>query len=229
MRIRPTFATFAALLSVIALSACGSSASSSGNGVASQSPQQILAAASKAAASLTSVHIAGRSTSSATPIELDVTLASGDGEGTITVSGESLEVRSVGKYLYIKAGSDFWEHYANAAAAKLFSGKWLKAPQSGQFAALAALTDKQQILGEMLAQHGQLAKGGTSTINGQPVVALIDKAKGGGTLYIATTGKPYPIQITGSGASAGKVVFDAFNVPVTISPPAGSIDLTKLS
>ncbi len=228
MRPRICVAAIAALLTAAALCACGGSASSSGNGVAAKSPQEILAASSKAAARLTSVHISGRSVSVTEPLELDVTLADSGGEGTISVGGESLAVRSVGKYLYIKAGSGFWQHYANATTAKLFSGRWLKTPQSGQFAELASLTSKQQVLSDILPGNGHLAKGSTSTINGQPVVALIDKSQGGDTMYVATTGQPYPIEIVDGGSSVGKVVFDHFNEPVTVSPPADSIDLVKL-
>jgi hypothetical protein len=226
MRPRTCVAAIVALLTAAALCACGSSASD--NGVAAKSPQEILAASSKATAKLTSVHISGRSVSVTEPLELDVTLADSGGEGTISVGGESLAVRSVGKYLYIRAGSGFWQHYANATTAKLFSGRWLKTPQSGQFAELASLTSKQQVLSDILAGNGQLAKGRTSTINGQPVVALIDKSQGGDTMYVATTGQPYPIEIVDGGSSVGKVVFDHFNEPVTVSPPADSIDLAKL-
>lgn len=229
MRSRTCAAPLAALLTAVVLAACGGgSSSSTGNGVASKSATEILADASKAAQSLSSVHILGTSVSSTQPLMLDLTLAGKDGEGTISENGLSFRIKSVGSYLYINASASFWQHFGNATAAKLFADKWLKAPATGQFASLAALTDKQEIFTQMLAHQGQLSKGKTSTVNGQPVIALTDTSKGGGTLYIATTGKPYPIEIANSGTSGGHILFDQFNAPVTVTAPAKTVDLSQL-
>jgi hypothetical protein len=59
-------------------------------------------------------------------------------------------------------------------------------------------------------------------------VITITNASHGGTLYVATTGKPYPIQITKSGTSGGKILFDRWNAPVTLVAPKHSIDLSQL-
>jgi hypothetical protein len=64
-------------------------------------------------------------------------------------------------------------------------------------------------------------------VDGQKVVAVTDKTKGG-TLYVATTGKPYPVQISKPGAGGGRVVFDHWNASVALTAPANAIDLTQL-
>ncbi len=199
--------------------------SSSGNGVASKTPTEILAAAQQAASSLTSVHISGAAKASGVPLDLDLTLSNEGGEGTISENGLSFQVRSIGQSLYINASPAFWTKYGGGAAATLFAGKWLKTSQSGQFSSLGALTSKQAIFGQMLTQHHQIVRGGVSTVDGQTVIALIDKSKNGGTLYVATTGKPYPVEVTNSG---GAIEFDRFNQPVTIAVPANSVDLSQL-
>ena len=57
------------------------------------------------------------------------------------------------------------------------------------------------------------------TINGQKAVAINDTTKGG-TLYVSTTGTPYPIQISKTGSEAGIVKFENWNSPRR-SPRAG--------
>jgi hypothetical protein len=94
-------------------------------------------------------------------------------------------------------------------------------------APVARLTDVQSLYSAVLAGHGKLAKGGRSTVAGQKVIAVNDTTMGG-TLYVATTGKPYPIEIAKTGPAGGRVVFDRYNQPVSLSAPADAIDLTKL-
>jgi hypothetical protein len=66
-----------------------------------------------------------------------------------------------------------------------------------------------------------------TTVRGQKVIAVADHAKGG-TLYVATTGHPYPIEIKKQGSGQGQITFDRFNQQVSLAPPANSIDLSKL-
>ena len=79
----------------------------------------------------------------------------------------------------------------------------------------------------MLNNHEKLVKGATTTVNGHKVVALTDTTNHG-TLYVATTGKPYPVQISKSGSDGGRLSFDRFNESVSLTPPANAIDISKL-
>ena len=63
-----------------------------------------------------------------------------------------------------------------------------------------------KLLSSIGNEHGALAKGSTSTIEGTKVIAVNDTEKGG-TLYVATTGRPYPIQLSKAGSGGGKVTF----------------------
>ena len=56
---------------------------------------------------------------------------------------------------------------------------------------------------------------------------LKDTTKGG-TLYVAATGKPFPLQITKEGKESGKVTFSRWDQPVTLTAPSGAIDISKL-
>jgi hypothetical protein len=210
------------------LGGCGSS-SPRGNGEASKSPTEILAAAKAAAAGAASAHVAGSIVDEGKPISLDMELVSGKGgKGRVTLEGLSVGLIQVGKSVYINASSAFYRHVAGAAAAQLLQGKWLKAPASGgNLAPLAALTNLGKLIDTTLASHGTLASAGTKTINGQKAVGVRDTSKGG-TLYVAATGAAYPLEIVKSGASAGKISFDRWNQPVTLSAPAGAIALDQL-
>ena len=85
----------------------------------------------------------------------------------------------------------------------------------------------RRLIDSTLADHGTLAKRATTSVAGQRVVGLNDTSKGG-TLYVAATGKPYPVQIARTGANGGRVTFDHWNAPVSLTPPTGAIDITQL-
>ncbi len=214
------------LLVAGALGGCGGS---SGNGVASKSPDAIVTAASGAIGGVKSVHVSGSVTSGASPITLDLDLLAGQGgRGKMSENGLSFQLLEAGKFVYINASQGFWQHVGGSAAAQLFRGKWLKAPAgTGNFASFAALTNLHKLLNGLLGSHGKLAKGKTSTINGQPVLAVNDTTRGG-TLYVATTGKPYPLQIQKAGQGGGRISFDRFNESVALTPPKNSIDISQL-
>jgi hypothetical protein len=225
----------AALVLLIALPAgCGgsssSSSSSSSNGVADKSPADILAATKVAADAAKTVHVSGSIVSGGSPITLDMNLLAGKGgRGQLSESGLAFELIQVGKTVYIKGSPAFYKKIGGTAAAQLLQGKWLKAPASNSdFASLSQLTDLRQLVDQTLETHGSsLTKGGSSTIAGQKVVGITDKAKGG-TLYIATTGQPYPVQIVKTGSSGGKITFDRWNSSVTLAAPANAIDVAQL-
>ena len=218
-----------ALVAVLAmLAGCGSS-SPAGNGVASKTAAQILEATKAAAAQAASVHVAGSIVTGGKPISLNMELlADKGGKGTISEDGFTIKLIQTEGDVYINGSAAFYQHVSGAAAAQLLQGRWLKAPaNSGELASLASLTDLSRLVDEALAGHGALTKGATSTIAGQPVVALHDSSKDG-TLYVATTGRPYPLEISKSGGESGKVVLDRWDQPVKLSAPAGAIEISKL-
>jgi hypothetical protein len=213
------------VLLTVAVAACGGS---SDNGVSSKSPSGIASAASGAVSNVNSVHVSGNVANGTSHFTLDLSLVNGKGgSGSMSQGGLSFRIVTVNQEVYINGSPSFWKAFAGASAAQVLSGKWLKAPANGQFASLAALTDVRQLFSQLLSTQGNLSKGKTTTVRGQKVIALNDKT--GGTLYVATTGKPYPIEIVkSSGNSGGKVDFDRFNQPVALTAPANAIDVSQL-
>ena len=198
------------------LAACGGS---SDNGVASKSPNGIVTAAMNAVSDAKSVHVSGAGVDAGSHVAIDLNLADGKGaRGNISQGTVSFQLIQIGETIYLKGSPEFWRHLGGSAAVQLLQGKWFQTPaDTGSFASLGALTDMHKLFGS-LSSHGTLVKGKTSTVHGQKVVAVHDTSKGG-TLYVAATGKPYPVEIDKSGAQGGRFVFDQYNQPVKLVCP----------
>src|SRR4029077_12106720 len=130
------------------------------------------------------------------PITLDLDLVSGKGgRGKISEGGLTFQLIGIGNVVYIGGSPAFLRHCGGALAVRLFQGKWLQVRAgSRDFASVSGLTNLHLLLNKLLASHGKLAKGATTTVRGQQVVPISDRTKGG-TIYIATTGRPYPIEL----------------------------------
>jgi hypothetical protein len=230
--IRALLASALLALSIAMLAGCGGSSSTSAadNGVASKSANDIVSASKAAAANASSVHVSGSLVTDGAHVTLDMSLASGKGAtGSLSENGLSFKLIMVGDTAYINASPAFYRQLSGEAAAKLLAGKWLKAPaNTGEFGQLGQLADMGKLLDTVLSGHGKLTKGATTTIGGQSAIAVTDSTQGG-TLYVATTGQPYPLQISKAGSEGGKITFDRWNQPVSIKAPAKSVvDLAKL-
>jgi hypothetical protein len=107
-------------------------------------------------------------------------------------------------------------------------GKWLWATKGRFRRQVEWLTSPGGLLGHVIAYHGKLVNDGTTTYKGQDVVAirgLRDNSK----LYVAATGKPYPVAIVGvKKGQTGAITFDDWNKSVSLSAPSDAIDITKL-
>jgi hypothetical protein len=220
---------FALLLTLLALlSGCGSS-SPSGNGLSAKSPAEIIAAAKAAVAGAATAHVSGSVVDAGKPISLDMELVAGKGgKGRLTLEGLSIDLVQLKGAVYLNGSSAFYTKVAGAAAAQLLQGKWLKASATGSnFASLAQLSDLGKLINTALASHGKLAGAPAKTIAGQKAVGVTDVSKGG-TLYVASTGTAYPLEITKSGAGGGTITFDRWNKPVTLSAPANAVNIDQL-
>jgi len=217
-------------LTLLAAAITGCGGSSDGNGIAHKTPTEIVASAKVLADSATSVHVSGSILSGSSPITLDMyLLASKGGRGQLSENGLSFSLIQIHGNVFIKGSPAFYRHVAGATAAQLLQGRWLKAPAStGNLASLASLTDLRQLMDTTLAAHGPLVKGASTTVDGRKVLGVTDTSQGG-TLYVATTGPPYPIAVTKNGSGAGRVVFDDWNGPVSVTAPANTIDITQLA
>jgi hypothetical protein len=220
-----------AMLAIALLAGCGSSRPS-GNGVGAKTPEQIVAAAEAAAAGAATVHVAGLIVSGNEPISLNMELvAHKGGMGRLALEGLSIELVDLNRAVYIKGNSAFYRRFIGRTAARLLPGRWLKASaESGPLSALASLTSLGKLIDGTLAGHGALTRTPATNLGGQPAVGVRDTA-GGGTLYVASTGAPYPLEILRVRTvadRAGKVVFDRWNQPVELHAPPNPINIKQI-
>ena len=219
----------ALVMTVMLLAGCGSSKQAAPpNDEASKPAAQVLADANRAAASASSAHVSGSVKSGGTPITLDLTTARGKGaKGSMSTNGLSFDLVRIGDTLYIKGSDAFYKHFAGAAVAQLLHGKWLKAPATtGRLKSLAPLTSLGTLFAGISAQHGKLANDGKSTYNGQPVVVIRDTSDNS-KLYVAASGKPYPVALVGGNKGrTGSITFGDWNQPVSLSAPSDALDIS---
>ncbi len=230
-----SFAAIAVLLVGCGGSKSTSSTTTSGtttapdNGVSAKSADEIVAAMQTAVSTATSVHIVGAGTSGGSSISLNLKLVRGKGgTGHIALGGLGFDIIRIGQKVYINASKNFLLHYAGSSAASL-SGRWFFVSESTKgLGSLGSLTNIEALINQILASHGTLAKGDTTTIGGQPAIAIKD-TKNGGVLYIATTGPAYPLELTpGKNNGTGVIKFTSWDQPIALKAPAHPLDYSKL-
>lgn len=215
----------ALLLATAALAGCGGSGSS---GEASKSGSMILADARQAALAADSVHVVGEVHNAGQAISLDLSLARDSGGGTITLDGSRVDVVRVANTAYIRAGADLYRRFNVATATgRLLAGKWVKVPTATQkFAQLVALTDLYSFMTRSLTATGKVTKGAVKTVGGQKAIEL--RSTHGASLYVATSGKPYPIEFTSRVAPAGTVLLGDWNSAKAPTAPPHAVGIGAL-
>jgi len=199
------------------LSACGSSGSS--NGLSSKSAKQILDESLAAMKTAKSVTLTGSITSNGARLGLDLDLTStGAVGGSINESNEKLDVVVLGSKDYVKAPAAFWEssgHLSSSQAAAI-APHWVAVPSTltSSFSSLSLAGLSKSLS----TDNGTLSKVGTKTISGKSSVGV--HSSKGGTLWVRSSGDPYPVAITGTlGTSSADVNFSNWNsAPLPVAP-----------
>jgi hypothetical protein len=218
----------AAAAVIVALGGCSSSASTgaadavaagaNGNGIEKKTAAEIVAASKAAAEAAAEVHIKG----TADGTDIDARLALDVGDVKLVHNGEHVEVMRVGSDHYLMGDTAFWTEAASATAAAKLAGKWVKLTAE-QAKAYEKFLSVPTFFDGMYQSSGTPTKGDVGTVDGVETVALTDTD--GSKLYIATTGKPYPVKVANAGTSGDQVTLTEWNVPITdvTAPPAGSV------
>ena len=232
-RLAPTMrvSALALVLTAAFLAGCGGHGKSAEpNGEASKPAARVLADAKAAATNASSARVSGSISSGGTPITLDLSMARGKGaKGSMSTNGLKFDLVRIGDAAYIHGSDAFWQHYGGAAVAQLLHGRWVKASVSEpRFASLAPLTSISALFAQVSSHHGKLANDGKTDYKGQQVVAIRDTSDDS-KLYVAATGKPYPVAIVGGKkGQSGTVTFGDWNNGVSLSVPKDAIDISQL-
>jgi hypothetical protein len=228
MRARRFIAIVVAATVAAVVSACGGS---SPPGIAAESPEAIVAAATRAIDAVRSVHVTG-SVNDASPkdeIRFDLRLVNGRGAaGSLSEHGLGFRLVTLGDTAYVNGTPAFWQRLGGGAVAAQLRGRWLRAPADhGDFASLAPLTRVHTLLSALLKGHGALSRGATSVVDGRRVIAVHDESRQG-TLYVATAPPHYPVRIDNGSTDRGRIDFGGYDAPVTLRAPAHSVSIFAL-
>jgi hypothetical protein len=221
----------ALVLTAAFLAGCGGhSKSAKPNGEAPKPAARVLADTKAAATSASAVHVSGNIVSSGTPVTLDLDMSRGKGaKGSMSTSGLQFDLVRIGDTAYIRGSDAFYRRFAGSAIAQLLHGRWLEASiAKGRFRTFAPLTSIGLLFTRVSAGHGKLVNDGNTTYKGEQVVAIRDMSDNS-KLYVAATGKPYPVAIVGGNkGQSGTITFDNWNESVSLSAPAKAIDLSQI-
>jgi hypothetical protein len=212
-----------AIIAVVLVATGGKKKGPALNGIEKQSATDALATTRQALRDAKSAEISGNVSSSGTAVRFDVMLSGNNSKGTLTISGNDVQLIKVGQAVYIKGDQDFLKKYAgnNTAVLDKLNGKWLKTDSTSDFDLFT------------LDGFAGLLKGGTGsnavnptltqdTLNGQKVAVVTQKD--GSRLDIANTGPAVPLLLDSKGSDGGTVTFANYNKPVSITaPPAGDV------
>jgi hypothetical protein len=212
-------------VAALGVAACGGPKS---NGEASKSARQIISDASKATGSASSVQVSGKGTVSSTAVQVDVVDGPGRGGGTITVSSEGIQVVLDGKQFYLKTTPGVIQGLTGSqATAAQDANKWLQTSSTNaSVAQLLPLLDITKLATTSFVFSSLPTKQPVTTFHGQSAVPVVDP-KGGETVYVAATGKPYILGIKGPASNGGStLVFSDYDHATIPGPPPGAVQLT---
>jgi len=211
---------------LLALAGCGSS----DNGVSEKLPKDALATATTTAQEAQSVHVVSKSSQGPLKSVVDLRLSKDGARGTVSFLDFDFEVIRIGQTVYVKGDKLFYRR-VKAVLGKLPylpAGSWLKgSATAGPLAQLAAFTDMGGELERLLSTPGPVTKGAKATIKGQQAITLREKTKlYEGPLYVATTGKPYPIeQVKSAGRERGRTSYSGWDEPVSLEAPSAAVEV----
>ena len=231
-RLAPTMraSALALVLTAALLAGCGGHGEAAKpNDEASKPAPRVLADANAAATNASSAHVSGTIQSNGTPITLDLSTAKAKGaKGSMSTNGLKFDVIRIGDTLYIRGSDEFLKHFAGPAVAQLLHDKWLKASAThGRLKTLAPLTSLGALFAGISSQHGELVNDGKTTYKGTDAVVIRDMSDNS-KLYVAATGKPYPVALVGGKkGQSGTITFDDWNKSVSLSAPSGAIDISQ--
>ncbi|MFF0154929.1 hypothetical protein [Micromonospora sp. NPDC005203] len=175
------------------------------NGVAALAPNEALQRATTAVKNAKSYRLTGDIADDGQKMTLDFKMTGSDLTGQISTNDGTVELLSVGGQQYIRPDEKFWAKNTGAEASgeivKLMGDKWAKVSQKDEF---TQMFDVANVDG-LLKPDGTITKGAAKEINGVQTIGLVDGKKEG-TLYIATTGEPYPVRVEGSNADGASQI-----------------------
>ena len=183
-----------------------SASTAADNGVAALGADAILKRATTALAAAKSFHAAGSDIEDGQKVAVDLRIAGKDGVGELAIGKAKVEMLTVGGGMYIKPNEAFWAQNAGGAqkakvVMAVVGDRWVKVAPSDKD--IAGLFDLFKV-DDILKPDGKVTKGAAKEVGGVPAITVIDHGDPGGSIYVATTGEPLPIELDGGDKSTLK-------------------------
>jgi hypothetical protein len=219
----------AALVAVILVGGQLTSCSAVRNGFQARSGPVILRAAGSALEAAKTFEIQADSTTSGRPVSLTFEIGGPNvGEGSFVSSGLSFEAEELRGLDYFRSRT-LWAQVGGTSLQSALGYRWVYVPAKSSTAAeltaaFRSLTSPAVLAGQLTGRVASAVRGRATTFRGRPVVAVTEP--GGGTVYVATTGKPYPLRWVQS--SQSRVTFSRFGRDFRITAPKGALNLTAI-
>ena len=208
--------------------ASGGGATAEPNGIEKLPAKEIVTTSAAAMATASSVTVSGVFKGDDGPdMSLDLVLGTGVGEGTTSLNGKPLmEFRETGGKIYWKITREGAEAILGPGdASKAIGGRWVVAPTSSddnESLGPGEFGDKDALLASLVQEGATATTAGTGEVNGTPVVFVkTGSGADAATLAVQTLGEPYIVQVKGEGT--GDIRFSDWNVPVSVTAPAGAV------
>jgi hypothetical protein len=210
-------------LAALALSGCGGSSRT--NGLEKLSAGQVQRKAVAALESARSAHVKGTGVFGGHPVRIDLRISGTSTSGALAAEGVRVEFTKIGEVTYVKgSGTALRKLGASAAAARVGGDRWLKlGPKQvtlWEGFSLAELAD--QLVHDDSPVDPQVRQ---ATLDGQQVVVLTQQ--NGSKLYVANTGRAYPLRGEYNGPAPGRIAFTEYGTDLRITAPKNAIDVAQ--
>lgn len=193
-----------------------------------ESANQYVLAAGKALGSARSLRISGsiRESSGSEVVNL-VIYSDNDLNGSLTIAGHLVDMTRIGETDYYRAPPAFWESAGKlpATLAKSLAPDWISLPNSSSDG-MGTSFDFAGLVSSFESDPG-LTLVGHQKVDGHTAVGV--KTKNGDVLWVAASGKPYPISDVrpGTGTGSGTLTFSGWNAFKLPTAPKKSYALSS--
>ena len=217
------------LLLVLAVaSGCGGGGGrddASTNGLEKLSAQEVQYRAAAELKAVKSIHVTGTSTVAGDPVRIDLRFAGTSTSGSLTADGVHVAVTRIGDAFYVKTDRRGLKQLGAATVARVGANRWLKLgpEQITDWEGLSLADIAGQLAGDDNPLEPEVTQ---TTLALRPVVVL--RHRDGSKLYVANTGRPYPLRGEYNGPDAGRIEFSEYGADFEITAPEGALDIPAL-
>jgi nucleoid-associated protein YgaU len=213
------------VLAALALSGCGGDTKT--NGLEKLSAGQVQRRAAAALESAKSAHVKGTGVFEGYPVQMDLRISGSATSGALAAEGVRFEITKIGAITYVKGSAPALRKLgASAAAARVGADRWLKLGSKQVTLwdgfSLAELAD--QLVHDDSPVDPRVTQ---ATLDGRQVVVLTQQ--NGSKLYVANTGRAYPLRGEYTGPAAARIDFTEYGTDFRITAPENAIDVAKQS